>query len=394
VFGLRPKKSPPAEPRLFKNDFAFALHGRLARSPGNRFFSPLSIRAALGMACAGARGETADQMSQVLGFDAGDETAHAAVAALIDRLNESGIDEFELSVANSLWMQKGTKLQADFTSLVTRCYAGAIQSVDFREDPASACVLINRWVEEKTRKRIRDLIQRDALSVETSLVLANAVFFKGLWEQPFDEISTRREPFHLEGAEVQAPLMHQAGVARYVEGDGYQALDLGYRDGDLSMLVILPNREVGIPGLVDRFTATEFERCVAQLSRTVVEMFLPRFRITWSGDLGLVLEGLGMTLPFDSTRADFAGINGCRPPHPDSQFLSAVLHKAFVEVNEAGTEAAAATAVVAPARALFGQPREIAVFRADHPFLYFIRDRKSGAILFTGHLADPTQEAA
>ena len=381
--------------RQFKNDFGLALYGLLRQRQGNLFFSPFSIRAALGMACAGARGETAGQMRQVLGFAVSDETLHAAVAAVVERLNATGAGQYEMAVANALWSQSGESLQAEFLDLVERYYAGGVNPVDFRRDPASARALINHWVEDRTRRRIRELIPRDGIGPDTRLVLANAVYFKGLWELQFHKTATRDEPFYLEdGTEVSAPLMHRKVLVRHVQAGGYQAVDLDYRGGDLSMLVLLPDRKARLRDLEATISVGMLENCIAQLHWREVELSIPRFKMTWDAELASQLQGLGMPLAFSRAQADFSGINGHPPPDEDSFFISAVFHKAFVEVNEEGTEAAAATAVVMELAAALERstPPPIPVFRADHSFLFAIRDRKSDAILFLGRMADPTRE--
>jgi len=377
------------------NDFALALYGQLRQRPGNLFFSPFSIRTALAMAYAGARSETAAQMGKAVRFASSDETVHEAFGELIQRLNAAGGGKYEMAVANSLWGQDGAPLRAEFLELVERHYGGGMSVVDFRHAVEAARLRINRWVEDTTRQKIRELIPSGGLVADTRLVLVNAVYFKGMWALQFPKVATRDAPFYLEGGgKVQAPLMHQHEEVRYLLADGFQAVDLDYRGGDLSMLVFLPDKKDGLRDLETRLFAGMLHDCVAKMRVREVELFLPRFRMTWGTvDIGAQLRALGMPLAF-TPEADFSGMNGHEPPHDDSLFLSAVFHKAFVEVSEEGTEAAAATASVV----LWGRasrpwvlPR-VPVFRADHPFLFAIRDRKSTAILFLGRVANPTPE--
>jgi len=279
--------------------------------------------------------------------------------------------------------------------LVARHYAGGLHLVDFRRAAEAARVTINRWVEDRTKQKIRELVPPDGLDPDTRLVLVNAVYFKGMWVLQFRKAATRSEPFHLEGGgRVQAPLMYQEEEARYLEAGGYQAVDLDYRGGEVSMLVLLPDREDGLRALEETLSAPMLRDCAARMGVRTVKLFLPRFRVTWGTvDLCASLKGLGMPLAFERFRADFSGINGHPPPHQESLFIFAVFHKAFVEVNEEGTEAAAATAVVMmEAGGPPPEPPPVPVFRADHPFLFAIRDRRSGAILFLGRIADPTRE--
>jgi serpin B len=400
-----PPPSPPQTPlrssgsRSFAedtNDFGLALYRQLRQHPGNLFFSPFSIRTALGMAQAGAVGETAAQMREALRISSSDEALHAAFAEAIQRLNAGGGGEYEMTVANSLWGQEGAPLQPGFLDLTARHYQGAMNHVDFRHRAEAARSTINEWVEDKTRNRIRALIPSGGLSADTRLVLVNAVYFKGMWALKFRKDATRDEPFHLEGGgQVQAPLMRQRGEVQYLQAPGFQAVELVYRGGDLSMLVLLPNQKGGLRDLEEALTAPVLRDCVAQMEPRDVDLFLPRFKVTWGTvNVSDKLAALGMPVAFSRLQANFSGINGHEPPHPDSLFISAVFHRAFVETNEEGTEAAAATAVAMPRGAGLrpSQPAPVPIFRADHPFLFAIRDRKSRMILFLGRMTDPTQE--
>lgn len=380
-----------------QNAFALALYGQLFQRPGNLFISPFSISTALAMACAGARGETADEMSRALRFTSSEETLHLSFAELLQRLNAAGGGEYEMAVANSLWGQEGAPLRDLFLEHVAMYYGGGMNVVDFRGGSESARAAINRWVEEKTRQRIRNLIPPGGVDIDSRLVLVNAVYFKGRWWRPFHEAATRPEPFHLEGGgKVQAPLMHQQVVIQYMAARDFQAVDLDYRGDDLSMLVLLPNKKGGLRDLEKSLSERMLKECVRQMRAHEVKLFLPRFRITWgTEEIGEHLRALGMRLAFARFQADFSGINGQEPPHEESLFISAIFHKTFVEVNEEGTEAAAATAVATPlaGAALHYKPPPIPVFRADHPFLFAIRDRRSGTLLFLGRVADPTRES-
>ena len=393
-------RTRPGGPQSFaedNNEFALAMYGLLRQRPGNLTFSPFSIRAALGMTQAGARGETAAQMREALCVTSPDETLHAAFSETVQRLNSAGGGEYELAVANSLWGQEGAPLQPDYVRLIARHYRGAMKLLDFRGGAEAARTTVNRWVEDATRQKIRELIPPGGLDADTRLVLANAVYFRGLWTLPFDEEGTREEPFHLDGGgRVQAPLMRQQDEVRHVQAGGYQAVDLIYRGGDLSMLVLLPDRKDGLRDLEKTLSAHMLHDCVAQTRTREVKLFLPRFKITWgTADVRDQLTALGMPFAFSRLQADFSGINGHVPPDEDALFIAAVYHQALVEVNEEGTEAAAATAgdMRCLAAARFSWPPPIPVFRADHPFLFAIRDRRSGTILFLGRIEDPTRES-
>jgi serpin B len=383
-----------------QNEFAFDLYGQMVRGSDNAFFSPFSISVALAMTFAGARGDTADEMAQTLRIPSQDETVHEVFAEIIQRLNASGGKAYEMAVANSLWGQVGAPVKKEFVERIARDYGGAMNLVDFRCLTEAARVKINRWVEGKTNKKIRNLIPRGGVSAETRMVLANAAYFKGLWELAFREEDTKDQPFYLEGgADVDVPLMQlwSRGAnpkVRYMHASGFQAVDLDYRGGDLSMLVLLPNEKDGLGKLERMLSGRLIDKCVAKLQTREVILSLPRFKMTRASDLKTHLSALGMPIAFDPGRADFSGIDGHAPPHRDSLYIEFVFHKAFVEVNEKGTEAAAATAVVLTkwSKSLFSWEKKIPEFRADHPFVFAIRDRKSGVILFLGRVTDPTLE--
>ena len=376
------------------NEFALALYAQLRNRPGNLFLSPFSIRTALAMAQAGARGNTAEEMRRALCISSPDETMHEALAEAIVRLRAAGNGDYEMAVANALWSQDGAPLQPEFVDLVARQYGGAIEVTDFRHDAEAARLSINRWVETKTRQKIRDLIPSGGLTALTRLVVVNAIYFKGMWALPFRKADTRNEPFYLEeGGEVHAQLMHQLEEVRYTRARGYQAVELLYQGDDISMLILLPDQNKGLRDLEETLLARRVLVRGASMAIRVVRLALPRFKISWGAvALGGQLEALGMALPF-TENADFSGINGHKPPDEDSLTISNVVHKAVVEVNEEGTEAAAATAVVMVTSSMLPSvSKPTPVFRADHPFLFVIRERRAGTILFLGRVTDPTRE--
>jgi len=386
----------PASLAEDNNDFALTMYRALGQHPGNLLFSPFSIRTALAMAQAGARGETAAQMSEVLRISSVEEPVDVVLAAVIQRPNAASGSKCEVSVVNSLWCQDGAPLHAGFLDLIDRHYQGGVNLVDFRRAAEDARAGINRWVEEHTRQTIRELIPAGALDASTRLVLVNAVYFKGMWVFKYSRAATRDAPFYVEGGGiVHAPLMHQKQPAWYMRGPGYQAVDLAYQGRGLSMLVLLPDRKDGLTDLEQRLSARMFGSPRGLMSHCEIELFLPRLKIArGTVDLRGPLADLGMTLPFNPSQADFSGINGYQPPDEEALFISAVLHKARVEVNEEGTEAAAAAAVdmhdvgsIEPP-----PPPQVPVVRADHPFVFAIREQRSGGILFLGRMADPTRE--
>jgi serpin B len=372
------------------NDFAFALYQQVHDRAGNLFLSPFSVRAALAMAHAGAKGETGAQMAKALRFTPTDTKQHAAFGELIQGLAATR-GEYELTTANSLWGQEGAPVQREFLDRIARDYGGGMNLVDFSRNAEAARVAINRWVEDKTKERIRDLIPSGGVHADTRLVLVNAVYFKGTWALQFNKITTREETFHVEGGgKVRSPLMRRIMEVGHFHGEGLQMVELEYVGGNLSMLVLLPDKKGALVDLESKLTAEMLLECAVKMGRREVEVFLPRFTLRWGTfDLGPQLAGLGMPLAFTAA-ADFSGINGLEPGHDDSLLLSHVFHQTFVDVNEEGTEAAAATGA-AMIRASMGRPPKPAVFRADHPFLFVIRDRRNGAILFLGRVTDPTR---
>ncbi len=383
-----PDQSTEMESFIARNNaFAIAMYGALRQQPGNLFFSPFGLRAALVMAQSGARGDTEEQMRAVLRTGPADELEHAAFAAAIQQLQAGADGRYRMTMASSLWAQESTPLQHEFVDLITRHYGNAVHCLDFRTSAGTCESTINRWVAENTGQKIQDLVPPLYLDENTRLVLANAVRFEGRWLEPFARSATKPGSFHLEsGKAVQVPLMHQLASFRHLRGEEYQALEIVYRGHEVSMLVLLPHQGQGLNGLEERLSMQMLHECLTGMSARLVFVDLPRFAFERGGDVRNALKALGMTRPFDQAQADFSGINGYRSPHKEALFLSAVFHKGFVDVNEEGTEAATATAGCAKVMGLG------TMFFADHPFVFLIFERRTGAILFLGRLADPTRD--
>lgn len=368
------------------NAFGADLWQRLRSSPGNLVVSPASLSIALGMTWGGARGETAAQMKRVLHFNLDDAPTHAALASQIAAWNAPGARPYELRVANRLF-GGGTTFEPAFLALTRDSYGAPIETVSFAT-PEPARAHINEWVEQQTNRRIVDLLPPGSLSDLTRLVLTNAVYFKGSWESRFDAARTAPQRFTTgAGRAIDVQMMHQAHGLRFAHVDGLKVLELPYSGGDLAMVVVLPDAVNGLAAVEARATAVNVSRWIAALAQQEVdvEVALPRFRFAGASlSLGQHLVALGMPLAFGS-QADFSGIS----PEPGLQ-ISEVFHKTFVEVNEEGTEAAAASAVEVAVRGMPVAPPEPPRFVADHPFLFFIRDVRSGAILFWGRIVDPS----
>lgn len=397
-----PANAPPPDASGSKSasatsQFALDLYGVLRKGGGNVFCSPLSITTALAMTSAGARGETAEQMQRTLHIDRLGPEAHADLGRWIDSLRESiqageGREQEPangpkaqaagLWMANAIWIDQRERLIPDFTALVQQSYHARAQAVDFLGAADQSRRLINAWVEEQTRDKIKDLLKPSLITPDTVVVLTSAIYFKGYWAQPFSIAATRDDEFHPDGGNaVHVKMMNQTGRFPYLEGESFQALELPYKDGSLAMLVVLPKGREGLKSLESSLSVEKLDSWTAGLKPNRVSVSLPRFTSTIETELNDALSELGMPIAFRG-EADFSGITGTR-----DFSISAVIHKAFVEVEEKGTEAAAATAVIGVrTAAVAAKPIS---FRADHPFLYLIRDTKTGAILFMGRLSRP-----
>jgi serpin B len=366
------------------NAFAVALYGQLQKQSGNLFFSPESISTALAMAYAGARGETASEMAKTLHFTLPPAELHPAMGALLRDLNAPQ-EGYQLSVANALWAQHGYSFLDAFLKLLKTDYGAGLNQVDFEGASETARLTINHWVEQKTQDKIKDLLQPGSLKPDTRLVLTNAIYFKGDWQTQFDKTLTKDEDFHLSPAQTKtAPLMHRTGGFNYFNGGSFQVLEIPYKGKDLSMVLLLPNEIGGLSSLEQSLTesnAQQWLRELAPVSKVIVT--LPKFKMTRQFELGATLGAMGMPAAF-SGGADFSGMTGKR-----DFSISEVIHKAYVDVNEEGTEAAAATAITMRALAMRAPDQPPPVFRADHPFVFLIRDNRSESILFMGRVTDP-----
>jgi serpin B len=372
------------------NAFAVDLFGKLRSEPGNLFFSPASVTSAFAMAYAGARGTTATEMASTLHFALAPNRLHPAMGALLARLNGAH-DNYELHMANALWAEKDQHFLPAYTTLMKADYGAGFQPVDFHANPEAARALINTWVADQTKQKILNLVPAAAVTPLTRLILTNAIYFKAAWASQFTKSQTQSEDFHLSATKtVKADLMHQTKGGQYFRGPDFQALELTYKSNELSMIVLLPDSPDGLPALEKSLTAANLTKWNSSLAyqATIIVTF-PRFKVSQQFELSSALESLGMKQAFHGGNADFSGITGDK-----SFFISAAIHKAYIDVDETGTEAAAATAVImttATAMRPMAPPPPPIIFRADHPFLFLIRDNSSGAILFLGRLTDPTK---
>jgi serpin B len=377
--------TPKGQTPVTRDNTAFALdlYGKLREGQGNLTCSPHSISVALAMTYAGARGETAAQMRKALHFELADKELFAAFAEVTRRLNDvQRAGKVRLDLANSLWPQQKHPFLPDFLSSLEQNFGAVATPLDYAAGPEKARATINEWVEAKTEKRITELIPPRVIDELTRLVLVNAIYFKADWAAKFDKAATRDAPFHVApGQEVTAPMMTMETEGGYGDFERVQVLWLPYAGREIGMTVILPKDKDGLADVEAALTADklrEWTRPIPKLRK--VHVSLPRFRATSQFRLDKALQSLGMKDAFSMT-ADFSGMDGQK-----WLYIGAVLHKAFVEVNEEGSEAAAATAVE---MRLKSAPARLPVFNADHPFLFLIRDNPSGSILFIGRMANP-----
>lgn len=372
------------------DSFYFRVYtGVSETTKGNVFISPFSIYSAMAMAYAGAAGDTAAEMQKAFDFpDSATRTElDEAFKTLFGELNaiekNGGV---KLSIANSIWTQQDYPFLKSYTDTLRDVYGAVAESVDFAKNGGDARACINAWVEEKTNDKIKNLIA-SPLPALTRMVLVNAIYLKGNWAKPFQKAATKDEPFFVdENTTVMVPMMRRSDDFDYLAFDDMQVLQMDYAGGEVSMILILPN-EKGMDALrkvEQSFTDTRFHELGRSLRKTKMNVFLPRFKIEYGAvSLKPALEAMGMKRAF-SSEADFSGMDGTR-----LLYISDVLHKAFVEVNEEGTEAAAATGVIMAMRAMPAPPKE---FRADRPFIFIIRENSSKQILFIGRVANPAAE--
>jgi len=370
--------------------FAFDLYQAIRSSDGNLVYSPYSISLAFAMTYGGARGETAAQMADVLHYTLPADQFHPAFNALdlglASRPDQvAGVDEkdrFQLSIANSLWGQKDWTFLPEYLDLLAVNYGAGMRLVDFKNAPESARKQINNWVSDQTKKRIKDIIPAGMLDPSTRLVLANAIYFKATWEYEFKYNSNATAPFTLlNGETVDAPHMWQAHSQTfpYASGDGWQAVALPYKGGLTDMVIIVPDTGK-FESFESALTAERYNEIVSAMQPQQVILSMPKF--TFETPLGLkdMLVEMGMQDAFDRDRADFSGMDGTH-----LLYVGDALHKAFIAVDEKGTEAAAATDVIMMEASL---PQGITL-TVDRPFFFFIRDVPSGTILFMGRVVDP-----
>lgn len=365
-------------------EFALDAYRELGEEDGNVFYSPLSISTALAMTYAGAREATESQMASALHYDLPQTELHAAFNSLdlelASRGQGSSDDGFRLNIVNATFGQKGYVFLADYLDVLARNYGAGMSLLDFTNDAEGSRKAINDWVGKVTEDRIPDLLPEGVIDPGTRLVLTNAVYFNAAWKTPFEENATASGTFHALGGDVTVDMMNGVPESMgYTAGEGYQAVSLPYEGDELDMVLIMPDE--------DNFAAFETGLDAATLTGIFNDLgpgafgavAMPKFEFRFKADLVEMFKSMGMTDAFDGGVADFSGMDGTK-----NLAITAVVHEAFVNVNEAGTEAAAATAVVVGETSL---PQTLTI---DRPFVFVIRDVATGAIVFLGRVTDPT----
>lgn len=370
------------------SDFAFGLYRALKDADGNIFYSPYSISEALAMTYGGARGETEKQMAIALEFKLSQDKLHAAFNSLDLELskrgqNAQGQDEkgFRLHIINAIWGQQGFKFASQYLDLLAQNYGAGLRILDFIKAPEPSRQTINQWVSDQTEGKIKDLLPQGSITDLTRLVLTNAIYFNAAWQSQFQTEATTDGKFMLlDEKQVTVRMMHQQKSFGYAQGENYQVVELPYDGNELSMVIMLPKADQ-FKNFESTLNTERVETLLGSLKSEAVNLKMPKFKIESEFNLNKTLSDLGMPLAFSETEADFSGMDGAKDLH-----ISDVVHKAYVTVDEKGTEAAAATGVVVGTTSMPSQVYDVTL---DHPFIFFIRDIETGTILFIGRVLNP-----
>jgi len=375
------------------NAFAVDVYRQLATDDGNLFFSPYSISSALTMTYAGAKGDTAEEMAQAFHFAGYESEIHAAMKTLQDRFNSIPDEIGTLETANRLWLDKREKLTADFEAITGEYYEAGVEKADFFAAHESARVEINDWVAQKTKDKIKNLLQENNVTSDTKLILVNAIYFNSAWLDPFKKTLTRDEPFRT-GKDEQhnVPMMRRTASFLYGENPDAQWIRIPYKIPGFSMTILLPRENepfTQLEELEKKLTSEALASWMTHMSYKQVSLRMPKFKDEQRYSLAEMLKKLGVILAFTED-ADFSGMVEEPDKNGNAIHIDFVIHQAFIELDEEKTEAAAATAVgVTATSAMPVEPEQIIEFKADHPFIYCLTDDKTGVILFMGRMANP-----
>ncbi len=383
-----PAPAPALPPGAVSPAFAVSMYHELAKTAdGNVFFSPISIQSALAMTGQGARGETAKQIADVIRI--GDADAFARLLAGLQVQGDEKAPRMTLTIANAIWAQEAYPFDQAYVDLVRRQFAAEARGLDFGQSEASRQI-INDWVEKKTNQKIKDLLPQGSINNLTRLVLTNAVYFKADWRSKFEKSMTQDAPFHLSAGEAEGQgktvkLMRQIEKFGYYDAKTHHVVVLPYAGTGQGMLLMVPKEIGGLKDVEASLTPEALQQAIAGLAIREIDLSLPRFKIDQAASLADILKKLGMSVAFDAEKADFSGMTTA-----EKLEISDVLHKAFCEVDENGTEAAAATAVIMGVMSAppMEKPDPIVV-RVDRPFVFAIIDGTTQAVLFMGRVADP-----
>lgn len=371
------------------NVFGFNLFRQMnynLKDNSNIFYSPYSVFTALAMTYEGARNDTLKQMREVLKIEQGNASFHQYMKVLYEYLNQNG--KYNISTANALWIKENLHLLEEYTNIIKTFYYGELSHIDF-SDTNEASNIINLWINSNTNGLIKDLIKREDIDpIFTALILTNAIYFKGMWEVQFDPNNTTEKDFKvINESKIRAPtmqLINTDNLFNYTENDDLQILELPYSGNDISMVILLPKKDIDLSHIISLIDNDKLKNWIKSMSKESVDIYLPKFKIeTPTFELKDYLISLGMNNPFTNL-ADFSGITGS-----NDLYIEKILHKAFIEVNEEGTEAAAATVVEMRLTVDHGGEESIITFNVDHPFLFLIQQKDTGTVLFMGKVINP-----
>ena len=391
ALGVDPYPQPVAEDvvqfALDSNKFGADLLAHLDNNRNaNLILSPNCIMSVMALTVSGARGETQRQMAAVLHFTLPAPRLQQASVMLQHALQTENSQKPSLRISTRMWLQRGLKLQPSFRQLATATGEIMPGELDFARQPEAARSTINGWVEEQTAQRIKNMLPSGIVDSETRLILTSALYFKQNWTHAFDKKETSDAVFHVSAErEIRVPMMHRLDSMPYAAAADMEIVELAYeREGRLSLMILLPNKTHGLANLERQATAANLQKWSASLQDRKVSLFLPKFKITANFDLKETLISMGMALAFDLARADFSGM--C---NDERLSLAAVLHKAFVDAQNEAHKYVITTAAAVATRGFKRDSDETVEFRADHPFLFMLRDKKTGSVLLLGRLANP-----